>query len=146
MINTHIFGAIYIAAAWGAYTVFYNKYMHNVDSKTLIFLSMVFYTLFTFIYILYHNNVVRNDLRKISANQIMLLAGAAFVLTFLPNIVFYHLVNKCNSIVLSGIIYSAPVFTVLLSMLLLRSEVTMPLISGVMLVVFGLIIIVMNSK
>jgi drug/metabolite transporter (DMT)-like permease len=65
------------------------------------------------------------------------IGAIAIILSFIPNIIYYNLINDHDSYVVTALVNSAPVFTVGLSYLLLKENITKYGMLGVVLIIVG---------
>jgi drug/metabolite transporter (DMT)-like permease len=81
-----------------------------------------------------------------SVRQVAVI-GATTVLTgFAANWLYFNVLRAHNSFVISALVYSCPLFTLLLAAAFLNERITVAGVAGVLLICAGLFCIALNDK
>jgi len=134
-----IFYSLIVSLFWGISPVFYKMIMNKVDTKVTFIINNLFFTLGVIVYTIYNWDQIKSDIKLISMHDTMAIGVMAIVLSFIPNLIYYHLMNEHDSYIVSALVNSAPVFTVGLSYLLLKENITKYGMLGVVLIIVGVI-------
>ena len=78
--------------------------------------------------------------------QVFLIAITVILGGFFANLLYFIILNKHESSVVSALIYSSPVFTLVLAMLFAKEKVSIVGIMGIILITLGVICIAFNEK
>ena len=89
---------------------------------------------------------VKKDWAKLDAKTIMLIGAVSVLTGFVANMLYFFVLKKHDSHVVSALIYSSPVFTLLLAYFLLHEKVTPIGCIGVIMVVLGVVCIALNRR
>lgn len=132
-----IFYSLIVSLFWGISPVFYKMIMSKVDTKLTFIINNLFFTLGVFVYTYYYWDQIKTDVQNISIRDTLTIGAIAIMLSFIPNVIYYNLINDHDSYVVSALVNSAPIFTVGLSYLLLKENITKYGILGVVLIIVG---------
>jgi uncharacterized membrane protein len=133
-----IFYSLIVSLFWGISPVFYKMIMSKVDTKLTFIINNLFFTLGVLGYTYYYWDQIKVDVQNISIRDTLAIGAIAIVLSFIPNIIYYNLINDHDSYVVTALVNSAPVFTVGLSYLLLKENITKNSLLGVVLIIVGI--------
>ena len=111
--------------------------MSKVDTKLTFIINNIFFTLGVFVYTYYYWDQIKVDAQNISMRDTLAIGAIAIVLSFIPNIIYYNLINDHDSYIVSALVNSAPIFTVAVSYLLLKENITKYGMLGVVLIIIG---------
>jgi len=132
-----IFYSLIVSLFWGISPVFYKMIMTKVDTKLTFIINNLFFTLGVVVYSIYHWGQIKSDVKSISLRDTLAIGAIAIILSFIPNVIYYHLMNEHDSYIVSALVNSAPVFTVGLSYILLKENITKYGMLGVVLIIIG---------
>ena len=136
-----IFYSLLIALFWGISPIAHKKLLNNMDTKFVLIASGLFYSLFLIFYSMYYWNHFKQEYKQVEYKYLLYLAGIAFMLSFIPNILYFFLLKEHDTSVVSALINSAPVFTVLVSFLLLGDKIHKHELVGIFFIILGIIAI-----
>jgi uncharacterized membrane protein len=136
-----IFYSLLIALFWGISPIAHKKLLNNMDTKFVLIASGLFYSLFLILYSIYYWSYFKQEYKQVEYKYLLYLAGIAFMLSFIPNIIYFFLLKEHDTSVVSALINSAPVFTVLVSFLLLGDKIHKHELIGIFFIIIGVIAI-----
>lgn len=140
--------AIFIAFIFGISPIIHKYIFNNVPSMTpqmLFIFGGITYFFFTIIYALYERQPIIDNLKNIPLSIIgLFLVGGC--MTFFANYLYFNIISKNASYLVSSLIFISPLFTLALSYLILREEITLMSLVGVVLIVTGVITVAVSSK
>jgi uncharacterized membrane protein len=139
-----IFYSLIVSLFWGVSPVFYKMMMSKVDTKLTFIINNLFFTLGVICYTWYYWDQLKSDIKSISIRDTLAIGTIAIVLSFIPNIIYYNLINNHDSYVVSALVNSAPIFTVGVSYLLLNENITKYGMLGVLLIICGVYFLSFN--
>lgn len=132
-----LFYSMIVSLFWGISPVLYKMMMTKMDTKITFIINNIFFTLAVIGYTIYYWDDVKTDIKTISVHDTIAVGAISIILSFIPNVIYYNLLNQHDSHIVSALVNSAPIFTVGISYLLLRENVTKYGILGVILIIFG---------
>lgn len=140
--------AICIAFIFGVSPIIH-KYIFNhvprVTPQLLFIFGGITYFLFTFVYAISERQSIITNIQTIPLSMIVLfLVGAS--LSFYANYLYFNIISKNPSHIVSSLIFISPLFTLILSYFLLKEEITVTSVIGILLIVTGVMIVAVSSK
>lgn len=139
-----LFIALFIAFLWGLSPVIHKNVLGTLSHHTTLVVSSAFYTVCTVVYAWYNWNHIAKDWRVLNAKLVGYIAFAAIVCGFLTNILYFMVLKRYESHIVSALIYSSPVFTLILAVLLLRERVSFYGFLGVAFITIGVLFLAFN--
>lgn len=140
--------ALFISFIWGA-TPIVHKYIFNsftfMTPETMIVVGGVLYFIFTMCYFGCNKAKVIEPLKKLPFS-IFVLMGATALVGFLANYLYFNVIGKHASYLVSALIFSSPFFTLILSYMLLKEEITLTSFIAVVLIVVGIMMLATSKK
>jgi drug/metabolite transporter (DMT)-like permease len=113
----------------------------NVDAELLFFSSLVFGVIVLFVMLVSKNGNLFPP--KISRNDFILASlSIGFFGTFLPNLLSFKSLEYLNAGVQRAVVYSSPVFVLLINFFILRKKQAVRDVISVLLVVISLVLVV----
>ena len=134
--NLFLYSTI-VSLCWGLSPVLYKLLMNNVDIKVTFVINSLFFTLAVICYTIYYWNDIKSNLQTTSVWDICFLGLISVVLSFIPNIIYFNLLNQYDSYVVNALVSTSPIFTVGMAYLILKERVTKYDILGVILIITG---------
>jgi uncharacterized membrane protein len=116
------------------------KASDTISDQTMVSLFALMYFALMVGYIYYHKSIVLSEIENVAA-PVILLVGVAAVLSFLSNLVYYHLLSKHPAPIVTALISTVPIFLVVFSYLFLRESMSMKHIAGIVAVILGVVLI-----
>ena len=143
--DTEVMGlslALAVAVLWAIPPICQKSLLDHLPRETIFALSTAVYASAALMYCAWHRDAILASLPKVSARH-----GAVIVLytvfgAFLANILFLHALRDNSSVVVTALAYTSPVFTLLLAALVLRERISVRTVLGVVVVVFGVVLLV----
>jgi len=145
MKELYIFVALFISFLWGLAPVIHKLVLKNVNPITVFILSGVIYAFVMVFFMAWHTDTLKKDIPKIELRDLGLIAFASIIDAFLANLLYYNVLRDHESYIVSALIFSSPVFTLLLGYLFLQEKITLMGALGVFLIILGVICISANT-
>ena len=137
--------ALLIAVLWAigpfAYKIVLNNGIHPL---VVMFIASAFLAVCTAILGICQWDLIKVNMKKISKKSLMIICVTALFTAFLANIAYYYVLQNNSSYVVSALIYSAPLFSLVLSYLFLREGISLLGVVGVILMTLGVTCIAFN--
>lgn len=107
--------------------------------------SSAFYTACTVLYAIYYKKDIQRDMSTLDARAVWFLAFTSIVCAFITNVLYFRILKKYDSHIISALIYSCPVFTLILAYLILKERVTLNGFLGVVFITIGVVLLAFNQ-
>lgn len=138
--------ALFVAFLWGLTPVIHKHVLKTVSPTAILLVGGISYFVALMSYATYNWKKVYPQVQNMSLTNILLIAGATVIMSFIAKIIYLRLLKDKECYVVTALTFSAPFFTTLLSMLLLKEKVTFMKLIGVMLIVFGVIVLSLTEQ
>jgi len=140
--------ALFVSVAWALAPVLHRYVFQqsHINPRTMMILSWVAYSACIIPYALYHFDAIKKDLPKINAMGYFLIAVSGILVGFISNLVYYYLVKYNKSALVSALVYSSPVFTLILAYLFIQEKVNLLGVFGILAITFGIIAITLSHQ
>ena len=83
--------------------------------------------------------------KKITKKDIIIIVLTSAIATFMANVLYYTILKNHESSLISALIYSSPIFTLILAYIFLKERINTIGIFGILFIVLGIICIAMNN-
>ena len=141
MLNKTTLGAIIISILYGISAIPAAIIIKDIPQPVLMLLtsSTYFCTVFAF-YI--HSKHLVTDV-KLNSQLIGLIMFLAIICTWLPNYIYYNIINENNTTIVSAISSIYPMWTLLFSYFFLSSQtkITKEMVFGLIMIILGVILV-----
>lgn len=138
--------ALFVAFLWGLSPIIHKHILINVDPKVIMVVSAIFYTASVAIFSAYYWKFLSKEAQKLDLKTIILIAFTSIITAFLANLIYFYILKEHDSYIVSALIYSSPIFTLVLAYYLLKEKITFYGCIGVLFIVVGVVLISMNEK
>jgi uncharacterized membrane protein len=143
-INVIVF-ALLTAFLWGLSPVIYKHVLNDIHPNSLIVISSLFYFVSCLIFVWWNRSTLMANQNKIKRRHVLLIGIATVFTAFIPTILYFHALQKHDSHMISALIYSCPVFTLILAVIFLKEQVTMIGLTGIVLIASGVVCLAFNK-
>ena len=135
--------ALFVSFLWGVQPILHKYALGTVTpvfimaaSSIVYFICMIFFIAYNFKHL-----VVQTKLAVTRPNVLLVIVVASFITAFLANLLYLFILRDNSSYAVSALIYSAPAFTLLVSLVFLYEGVTIMGVLGVIAIVCGVILL-----
>ena len=142
----YLFLALLIALLWGSQPALHKDLLTRYHWSTIITLSAVLYFACILVLFALYAEPIWKDVAKIRAHDALLIIFLVICTTFLTSVLYYVVLKKHSSSIVSALIYSAPVFTFVIAYLFLKERLTPVATLGIALVIMGILCIAYNEQ
>ena len=142
----YIFLALIISFLWGIQPVFYKHLLKKFDRITIMLFSSIIYFLCVTIFSIINKKKILSDIHKFTFNDIFILVGVSIFTIFVTNMIYYYILKNHKSSIISALIYSSPIFTLIISYLYLNERLDKNGFLGIISIIIGVILISQNNK
>lgn len=130
-----------VAFLWGMAPIV-NKYMlsvHKIDPMAIIVVNGFAYAAAVTVLTLVYRKDVTKEIRRIDATTMVVLIVAAVLTAFVANLLYMYVLRDHSSSAVTALAYSAPFFTLIAAVLILKERVTVLKGVGFMLILAGIV-------
>ena len=138
--------SLMVAFLWGVQPIVHKYVLKNIDPKTIMIVGGAFYVACLLVFAIRYRGTLRKDWAKLDPVTVCLIGASAVLTGFVANLLYFFVLKKHDSYVVSALIYAAPAFTLLLAWLVLHEKVRKIGAIGVVLVVLGTLCIALNDN
>lgn len=142
----YILFALFISFLWGAQPVVHKHLLKRYNSASMMMFTAIINAILVLILSIYNRDVIYSDLIKITYVDASMIFGVVSLSVFLANIIYYYILKKHESSMISALIYSSPVFTLIIAYLFLKERLDIYGISGIFAIVIGVILLTNNNS
>ena len=148
MIPLYIILALVVSFLWGIQPVLQKYLLNKFDGSTIMLLtSFIHFTaIFTIFFLTKNQSIVVKDVKKMNRTDLIVIICTAFFTIFLTNIIYFYILKDHESSIISALIYSSPVFTLVIAYLFLSEKLEAIGVIGILLVLVGVICISLNNN
>jgi len=142
----YIFAALFVSFLWGLMPVVHKHLLNKFNQITVMVIQSVIYCSLIIFLGLTRKDEIVEDMKKMSVRDASILVTLTVFCAFFANIIYYYLLKNHESSIISALIYSSPVFTLILAYLFLKERLDIFGISGILSMILGVILIAQNNS
>jgi drug/metabolite transporter (DMT)-like permease len=113
--------------------------------ETMLVVGGILYFIFTMCYFGCNRAKVMEPLKQLPL-PIFVLMGITALVGFLANYLYFNVIGKHASYLVSALIFSSPFFTLVLSYMLLKEDISITSFIAIILIVVGIIMLATSKK
>lgn len=136
-----ILAALLVAFLWGATPIIHKHVLKYVSPAVILVVGGTAYYITLLAYAAYNWKKLYPEIQTLTAINTFWICLASLIMSFVAKILYLHVLKKKESYVVSALVFSAPFFTAILAVLLLKEKVTLEKLVGVMLIVIGIVVL-----
>lgn len=106
---------ILVALLWGIQPIVLKGLVNKLSPESILALTTILNFLFIFFYILFNRKTISSDYQKIDSYDLLKLFLLTLICSFVANILYFNLLGNHEPSIIIALVYSAPIFTILLS-------------------------------
>ena len=144
--ENYVLVALLISLIWGTSPLIYKHLVSQYNPVSIIIFSGLVYAICVLVFGCFHMNILITDYNRMSRSDMWWIALTAIFAVFIANVLQITVLNDANASVVSPIIYTCPLFTLLLAYMFFNVEPNRYSVLGVLLIVLGVSCISMYSN
>jgi drug/metabolite transporter (DMT)-like permease len=135
--------SLFISFLWGASPVIQRYLMTTrpLSPETLMVFGSAIYFLCTLIYFFANKSKIVGEISQASWKTLCIMLISGIFVGFIANYLYYKVIRNNTSYIIAALVFSAPFFTVILSYIFLKEELTFASGLGVVLIVIGIVLL-----
>ena len=142
----YIFVALFVSLLWGIQPVLHKLLLSKYKPITILVISSFLYYYLIAMVAFARNGDVKNDLKNMTRRDILIILSIGLFSGFIGNMLYLYVLKDHNTSIISALIYSSPVFTLIISYLFLKEKLNMYGLLGVITIIIGVILVSLNEK
>jgi uncharacterized membrane protein len=137
--------ALIISFLWGLSPVLHKMVLKNVNPIAVFILSGLIYSATLFVFTCSQTEMLTKEVAKLDMRDLAIIAFASIIDAFFANYLYYHILKDHESYIISALIFSSPIFTLLLSYFVLKEKITLMGALGLFFILVGIGFISVNA-
>ena len=129
----------------GIVQVAHKSILTHISPITIMLVSAFIYAFLIIIYAAFNKNIIYKDIYNISKKDILIILFSSGIAAFFGNVLYFNILKNHDSSIISALIYSCPMFTLIIAYLFLKERINTIGILGILFIVLGVICISMNG-
>jgi drug/metabolite transporter (DMT)-like permease len=142
----YIFVALFVSLLWGIQPVLHKLLLSKYKPITILIISSFLYFYLIAMVAFARNADVKNDLDNMTRRDILIILSIGLFSGFIGNMLYLYVLKDHNTSIISALIYSSPVFTLIISYLFLKEKLNMYGLLGVITIIIGVILVSLNEN
>lgn len=138
--------ALCVSFLWGIQPIIHKYLLNKFSFVSIMFISTLIYSWLVITLALTRHKEIYSDWLAMTPMDIGILIMLPIFTVFLANILYYNVLKNHESSIISALIYSSPVFTLIIAYLFLKERLDIYGLSGVFAIILGVILIAMNNE
>lgn len=125
------------------------KYVLNswkIHPDTIIIMCWILASIILLPYSVYNWKRVRADFPKFNKPVVITVAVVGVLFGLLSTILYFKLITHNNTSAVVALVYSSPIFTLILAYLLLNENISLKGAIGILMIVSGVVLLSMSKK
>jgi drug/metabolite transporter (DMT)-like permease len=144
-IPSYIYIALFVAFLWGIHPILNKILLGKFNVSTVFVLNNLVYCLAVFVFFIINYNEITKDIKKINGQDVLVLCTVALIAGFLANLLYYYVLKSHESSLVSALVFSSPIFTLLIAYFFMKEQLNGFGILGILLITLGVISISYND-
>jgi len=144
--DIYIFIAIFISFLWGIQPIVHKHLLNKYNFITIMLISTIVNFSLILAVSITRNKEILADMNKLTFRDLFILVLVSSFTIFLANMMYYYILKNHESSIISAFVYSSPVFTLIIAYIFLKERLDIYGISGIFLMILGVILVSNNNK
>lgn len=144
--DIYIFIAIFISFLWGIQPIVHKHLLNRYNFITIMLISTIVNFSLILAVSITRNKEILVDMNKLTFRDLFILVLVSSFTIFLANMMYYYILKNHESSIISALVYSSPVFTLIIAYIFLKERLDIYGLSGILLMILGVILVSNNNK
>ena len=144
--DIYIFIAIFISFLWGIQPIVHKHLLNRYNFITIMLISTIVNFSLILAVSITRNKEILADMNKLTFRDLFILVLVSSFTIFLANMMYYYILKNHESSIISALVYSSPVFTLIIAYIFLKERLDIYGVSGILLMILGVILVSNNNK
>ena len=144
--DTYILIALFISFLWGIQPIVHKHLLNKYNFITIMLISTIVNFSLILAVSITRNKEILADMNKLTFRDLFILVLVSSFTIFLANMMYYYILKNHESSIISALVYSSPVFTLIIAYIFFKERLDIYGVSGILLMIFGVILVSNNNK
>ena len=140
----YILLALIVSFLWGTVPVVHKYLLTKYQPITIMIMSNVVYLSLLLITVVFERKAFLTDIDKMSLNDSLIIVIASIFGLYIGYKLYYYVLKDNKTSIISALIYSSPVFTLIVAYIFLKERLSMYGYLGILSILLGVILISQN--
>jgi uncharacterized membrane protein len=142
--QNYILLALISGFMWGMAPVIHKVLLVKYQPITIMLLNSFTYAISMMLIVFFNYKMFMKDMNKIKYEDILIIILSSIGILVIGNLIYYYVLREHDSSLVSALIYSSPVFTLILAYIFLKERLSMYGYLGIFSILLGIIFISKN--
>lgn len=142
---SYIATALFISFLWGTTPFLHKALLKKYNPISILIFDGLLYCAGILFVIAFHYDKFTMDVKKITYSDMGFIFTAGIVTSLIANFLYLYVLQEHESYIISALVFSSPVFTFLIALLLTNEKITGFGALGVFLIILGVLSIIFND-
>jgi chloramphenicol-sensitive protein RarD len=142
--QNYILLALISGLMWGIAPVIHKVLLVKYQPITIMLFNSFTYAISMTMIVFFNYNVFMKDMQHIKYEDIFIMILSSIGILIIGNLIYYYVLREHESSLVSALIYSSPVFTLILAYIFLKERLSMYGYLGIFSILLGIIFISKN--
>jgi len=142
--QNYILLALISGFMWGMAPVIHKVLLVKYQPITIMLLNSFTYAISMMLIVFFNYKMFMKDVNKIKYEDILIIILSSIGILVIGNLIYYYVLREHDSSLVSALIYSSPVFTLILAYIFLKERLSMYGYLGIFSILLGIIFISKN--
>lgn len=135
-----------ISFIWGVEIVIHKHLLKDVDQKVVFVIGGTAVSICLLLYYFFNLAEINKGIRTVTPTQAVVISTTMIFVSFVAILLYFYILSKHDSYVVSSLIYSSPFFTLLFAYFFLDEQITLVGALGVIFITIGVVCVGLNAK
>jgi len=140
----YILLALCVSFLWGTVPVVHKYLLTKYQPITIMIISNVVYLSLLLITVFIERKAFLNDINKMPLNDSLIIVTASIFGLYIGYKLYYYVLKDHKSSIISALIYSSPIFTLIIAYIFLKERLSIYGYLGIFSILLGVILISQN--
>jgi len=140
----YILLALISALMWGIAPVIHKVLLVKYEPITIMLINSFTYAICMLFIVLFNYKMFMKDVNKMKYEDAAVIVLSSIGILIVGNLIYYYVLREHNSSLVSALIYSSPIFTLILAYIFLKERLSMYGYLGIFSILLGIIFISQN--
>ena len=140
----YILLALISALMWGIAPVIHKVLLVKYQPITIMLMNSFTYSICMMLIVFFNYKMFMKDMNKMKYDDAIVIMLSSIGILIVGNLIYYYVLREHNSSLVSALIYSSPVFTLILAYIFLKERLSMYGYLGIFSILLGIIFIAQN--
>ena len=140
----YILLALISALMWGIAPVIHKVLLVKYQPITIMLMNSFTYAICMILIVFFNYKLFMKDMNKMKYDDAIVIMLSSIGILIVGNLIYYYVLREHNSSLVSALIYSSPVFTLILAYIFLKERLSMYGYLGIFSILLGIIFIAQN--